>query len=107
MRELRRLEQDALTDIKNAEYHTALSDIVRRFLAERFDLPATRQTTAEFLGTAARSGRLSAEQQALLRDLLERCDLAKFASVGASPEGRREAVALARAFVERTAAGPK
>ena len=101
--ELRRLESIDLTDRSSSEYHTALSDVVRRYLVERFDLPATRRTTAEFLETVARTGRLSAEQRALLRDFLERCDLAKFAPVGASPEEGREAAALARALVERTA----
>ena len=103
MGELRRLEANGLTDRSSAAYHTALSDVVRRYLMERFDLPATRRTTAEFLETVARTGRLSAEQQALLRDFLERCDLAKFAPVGASPEEGREAAALARALVERPA----
>lgn len=106
MGELRRLESTDLTDRSSAAYHTALSDVVRRYLTERFDLPATRRTTAEFLETVAETGRLSAEQQALLRDFLERCDLAKFAPVGASPEEGREAVALARALVERTAGTP-
>ena len=103
MGELRRLESNGLTDRSSAAYHTALSDVVRRYLTERFDLPATRRTTAEFLETVARTGRLSAEQQALLRDFLERCDLAKFAPVGASAEEGREAAALARALVEQTA----
>ena len=91
LQELGRLDESATADA--AAYHTALSDVVRRYLADRFGLPATRQTTAEFLETVRRSGRLSAEQQALLRDFLERCDLAKFAPVGASaggaPGGRR------------------
>ncbi len=103
MGELRRLETTGSTNRSSSEYHTALSDVIRRYLTERFDLPATRRTTAEFLETVARTGRLSAEQQALLRDFLERCDLAKFAPVGASPEEGREAAALARALVERTA----
>ena len=101
--ELTRLGADAMSDLDSAEYHTRLSDVVRRYLTEQFGLPATRQTTGEFLETVRRTGRLPADQQALLRDLLERCDLAKFAPVAAPPEARREAAALARAFVGRTA----
>jgi hypothetical protein len=100
MQELARL--DALSAGPTA-YHTALSDVVRRYLAERFGLPATRQTTAEFLETVRRSKRLAGEQQALLRDFLERCDLAKFAPVGVSTDECREAANLARALVEQTA----
>ncbi len=82
LQELGRLDASAPAD--PAAYHTALSDVVRRYLADRFGLPATRQTTAEFLEAVRRSGRLADEQQALLSDFLERCDLAKFAPVGAS-----------------------
>ncbi len=98
LQELGRLDSTA----DSAAYHTALSDIVRRYLADRFGLPATRQTTAEFLETVRRSGRLADEPQALLRDFLERCDLAKFAPVGASAPERREAAGLARTLVEQT-----
>ena len=100
LQQLSRLDESAPADA--AAYHTALSDVVRRYLADRFGLPATRQTTAEFLETVRRSGRLSAERQALLRDFLGRCDLAKFAPVGASDEERREAAGLARSLVEWT-----
>jgi uncharacterized protein DUF4381 len=100
LQELGRLDASAPTD--PAAYHTALSEVMRRYLADRFSLPATQRTTAEFLVTIGRSGRLPAEQQALLRDFLERCDLAKFAPVGASAEDRRETAGLARALVEQT-----
>ena len=99
LQELARLDAWATAD--PAAYHTALSDVVRRYLADHFSLPAMRRTTAEFLETIRRSGRLPAEQQALLCDFLERCDLAKFAPVGASAEERREAADLARALVEQ------
>ncbi len=100
LQELSRLAGSSPAD--PAAYHTALSDVVRRYLADRFGLPATRRATAEFLETVRRSGRLSDEAQALLRDFLERCDLAKFAPIGASEEERREAAGLARTLVERT-----
>jgi hypothetical protein len=102
VRELIRLQGTAISTLNRADYHTVLSDVVRRYLTERYGLPATLQTTAEFLTTIRTTNRLSAEQQALLRELLERCDLAKFAPIGASPEECREATALALAFVEQT-----
>jgi hypothetical protein len=101
-RELIRLQETSILSLNAASYHTVLSDVIRRYLTERYALPATLQTTAEFLATIRTSSRLSAEQQTLLRDLLERCDLAKFAPVGASPEECRTATDLARAFVGKT-----
>jgi hypothetical protein len=100
LRELDRLEGTAKADA--AAYHTALSDVVRRYLADRFGLPAPRRTTAEFLETVQKSGALSVESQTLLRDFLERCDLAKFAPVGASAEEGRQAARIARTLIEQT-----
>ena len=104
LQELMRLQQTPNLTLNTSGYHAPLSDVVRRYLAERYSLPAMWQTTAEFLATVDATGRLSAEQQTLVRDILERCDLAKFAPVGASPEECRETTALAQAFVEQTAA---
>jgi len=105
LQELARIEQKLAPPAGPAEaYHTLLSNVVRRYIAERFGLPAPRQTTAEFLETVRTSGRVSAEQQTMLRDFLERCDLAKFANAPASPEECRQAAALARDFVQQTSA---
>jgi hypothetical protein len=103
LQELTQLQKASIPSLNRADYHTLLADVIRRYIAERYALPATRLTTAEFLATMRASGRASVEQQELLRDFLELCDLAKFAPVGSSPEECREATALARAFVERTA----
>ncbi len=86
-------------------YHTLLSDVVRRYLELRFHLPASRQTTPEFLQAMTASGLLAPAQQALLGGFLERCDLAKFARAGFSTEECRQAATTARAFVEQTAPG--
>src|SRR5216683_1854412 len=55
-------------------FYTRLSDVLRRYLELRYHLPAPEQTTAEFLEAMRRSPQLQAEQQAALRDFLERCD---------------------------------
>ena len=99
LRELDRLDETPPADA--AAYNTALSNVVRRYLAERYGLPATQRTTAEFLETVRQNGRLADEQQAVLREFLERCDLAKFAPVGASAEECRATAGLARALVEQ------
>ena len=102
LQELSRLEKTSNENVNVPYYHTLLSDVIRRYLVERYGLAATRQTTAEFLETLHSANRLSAEQETTLGDFLERCDLAKFAPVGASPEECQETTALARAFVEQT-----
>lgn len=80
--------------------HTRLSDIVRRYLEARWQLPATRRTTPEFFAALLQASVLPEAEQGELRAVLERCDLAKFAPV--QIEGT-QAIASALAFVDRTA----
>jgi hypothetical protein len=84
-------------------YHTRLSYIVRRFLEQKHGLRAPRQTTAEFLQSVQDAPQLSDQQQRLLRQLLERCDLAKFAPVNVSQDDCRKATLLARDLVQEVA----
>jgi hypothetical protein len=66
------------------DYYTALSDIVRRYIENRFHLRAPEMTTEEFLFSIRDSGDLNSEQQNLLREFLSDCDMVKFARY--SPE---------------------
>lgn len=60
-------------------YYTELSDIVRQYLENRFNIRAPEMTTEEFLIQVKASGALSPEHKALVRDFLMNCDLVKFA----------------------------
>jgi hypothetical protein len=60
-------------------YYIELSDIVRRYLENRFNLRAPEMTTEEFLNTVKDNRVLSYEHKSLLRDFLSHCDLVKFA----------------------------
>jgi hypothetical protein len=106
-RELDRLEALRLAEAGDPErYHTLLSDVVRVYLERRFSLPASQQTTAEFLETMRRSPQLTPDQQGLLRDFLQRCDMAKFARAAPPPEECRAVAGMARTFVEQTTSQP-
>jgi hypothetical protein len=103
LRELDRVEGLGLIEAEEvARYHTLLSDVVRAYLEKRFQLPASKQTTAEFLESMRQSPHLAPEQQAVLRDFLERCDLAKFALARPAPEECRAVAAMARDLVRQT-----
>jgi hypothetical protein len=99
LRELAGLE-DRLDQLGSESYHTQLSAIVRRFLVERYELPAEQQTTAEFLIGAPHALALSGDQRDTLMQILERCDLAKFAPVSATADEGRQTTSLARRLVE-------
>ena len=103
LREIDRLERAHPPPQDDAKmYHTQISYVIRRYLTERYGLHVLQQTTAEFLDAVQRTPELSAEQQTLLSDLFERCDLAKFAHVHTPPEECRRTAELARELVRRT-----
>jgi hypothetical protein len=87
-------------------FHTLIANVVRRYLENRFALPARRQTTPEFLMAMEKSSHLSDEQRVLLRDFLERCDLAKFAQARPSVEECLITAGMARRFVENASLSP-
>jgi hypothetical protein len=101
-RALAELDRLAAAAPEPGDFHTQLSHVVRRYLAERFGLRAPHQTTAEFLAAVAATPELPADAAELLRECFARCDLAKFAAARFAPEECRRSWELARAFVERT-----
>jgi hypothetical protein len=57
----------------------AVSDAVRVYLEERFNLRAPDRTTEEFLRDLQKTSVLTAQQKESLASFLEQCDLVKFA----------------------------
>jgi Domain of unknown function (DUF4381) len=105
------VEQRALRELDRLENASGapewrfarLADVLRGYLSERFGVPALQQTTSEFLRET--SDALAGERD-VLRELLEHCDLAKFAGVAADGDQWKQSAARARAFIRRTARTP-
>lgn len=89
-------------------YFVELSEILRRYVEDRFGLRAPEQTTEEFLAdlqrTAAGRRAIDSAQQTVLRAFLERADLVKFARDQPGVDVCSEAADAAREFVVETAA---
>lgn len=81
---------------------TLVSDTVRVYLEERFDLHAPERTTEEFLGEVRFSPRLQEAHKALLEDFLSRCDLVKFARYEPTESELRELYDAALRLVDET-----
>lgn len=80
-----------------------LTDIVRRYIEGAFTIPATEQTTPEFLRSLGQYGdAVLDEHRELLRAFLEQGDLVKFAGADLSQEELRRTLATARRFVGAT-----
>jgi len=74
------LKQKDLTKTgKVKEYYFELSDIVRRYLENRFSFKAPEMTTEEFLSHLRETDQLRPDHKGLLREFLSHCDLVKFA----------------------------
>jgi uncharacterized protein DUF4381 len=66
------------------QFSIRVSDILRRYVTQQYGVPATRQTSIEFLTAAATAPSFSADDKSLLEDFLNRCDLIKFAKYEAT-----------------------
>jgi hypothetical protein len=61
------------------QFSIRVSDILRKYVTQQYGVPATRQTSIEFLTAVAKASPFSQEETSLLEDFLNRCDLIKFA----------------------------
>jgi len=66
------------------QFSIRVSDILRRYVTQQYGVPATRQTSIEFLTAAAKAPSFSTDDKSLLEDFLSRCDLIKFAKYEAT-----------------------
>ncbi len=83
------------------DFIVELSDIIRRYLEDRFDLRA-ELTTEEFLEVVSGSRQLATEHRPLLRDFLKQADLVKFAGIKPSDDDVHRMLAAADRFLTET-----
>ncbi len=82
--ELLRSARAEIAQTNPYQFSIRVSDILRRFVTEQYQLPVTRQTSVEFLEALAQASPFSEEERSLLGDFLNRCDLIKFARYDAT-----------------------
>ena len=87
-------------------FHLRISDILRRYIENRFAVRAPEQTTEEFLLELSRAGSASrtllGNHGTLLADFLTQCDLVKFAKHKPSLAECDKTIAICREFIENT-----
>ena len=83
-------------------FYLEVSDIVRRYLEDRFHLRAPESTTEEFIRDAVQSRLLMREHQDLVEQFLLQCDLVKFARAQPGSAEMNEAFSAAWRLVEET-----
>jgi hypothetical protein len=82
------------------QFSIRVSDILRRYVMEQYQLPATRQTSREFLDALSRAASFSEDERTLLTEFLDRCDLIKFARYEATSADSERLLEEATRFVK-------
>ncbi|EDY18800.1 hypothetical protein CfE428DRAFT_3458 [Chthoniobacter flavus Ellin428] len=100
LRELEKL-RTKVGEIEPYAFSVVVSDVLRTFIANaKFSLPATRQTSPEFLAAISGSKLFNESDRSLLGHFLEKCDMIKFARMDATSADNSELVESALAFVQ-------
>lgn len=99
--ELKRLEESNLLDKGKIKiYYSEIADIIRRYTEKRFQIEAMELTTSQLLSALENIQEESLIE--LYRQLLELCDLVKFAKFTPRAGQHIEVVQQARNIVDRT-----
>ncbi len=95
-------KKDYIRKGKTKAYYIELSDIMRRYLENRFNIRAPEMTTEEFLIKVKEDSVLSLEHKGLLRDFLLNCDLVKFAKYQPAEQEAGLSFASAKKLIDQT-----
>jgi hypothetical protein len=101
--ELQRLVEERLVDKGEIKlFYQRVSDIVRRYIENRFGLHAPEQTTEEFLSGLETAKNFPDKYKSLLKIFLKHCDLVKFAEHKPEKEDIQNTFDSCKGFIEGT-----
>lgn len=86
-------------------YYLILSDIVRRYFEERFNVRAPEMTSEEFLMSLRNFGGLAPGSRVLLEEFLGVCDMVKFAKHAPDAAAGEKNAVLVRRLIDETRIG--
>ena len=101
LKELNHIEQKELWQSgKIKQYHSGISEILRKYMEHRFQFIALELTTDEILSYLKKT--ISIEEHLELKQILQRADLAKFAKSKPNEEENKQSMELAKRFIDKT-----
>ena len=101
LQQLTKLEEAQVWQAGNVkEYHSEISEIIRRYTENRFNFIALELATEEIISEL--KSKVNNEQLASITILLKRADLAKFAKSKPEETENKESMQLAKHFVAQT-----
>ncbi|MBI5150704.1 MAG: hypothetical protein HZA28_08050 [Candidatus Omnitrophica bacterium] len=83
-------------------YYLTLSDIIRRYFEERFEIRAPEMTSEEFLMSLRGFPQLSGSANNILKEFLDSCDMVKFARYLPQEAEAQKTTLLGRRLVDET-----
>lgn len=83
-------------------YHSKLTDIVRTYIEDRFNIKAMESTTDEILADFSQHSEFNGQLQSLLKGMLTLADFVKFAKQQPLPNENDASMRQALEFVEKT-----
>lgn len=83
-------------------YHSRVTDLLRSYIEERYQVPALESTTEELM-KELRVSALNADQRGQLENMLRTADMVKFAKALPSPQENEQMMVGATRFVRGTA----
>lgn len=102
-RELEQLVADDLIEKGEVKsFYQRISNVLRRYIENRFGIHAPEQTTEEFLDGLKTDTTFPKTYHALLRDFLRHCDLVKFAAHEPSTEDIQNTFDSCKKFIAET-----
>ncbi|GJQ60798.1 MAG: hypothetical protein SCALA701_35990 [Candidatus Scalindua sp.] len=102
-KELERLRSlDLNANGQTKEYYYHLSNIVRHYIENRFQLMAPERTTEEFLTEMTTSNKLDETHKELIENFLEHSDLVKFAAYAPQDQEIESSYSSAKRLVDET-----
>jgi hypothetical protein len=84
------------------EFYQRISDILRHYIEDRFDLMAPERTTEEFLFELSESNSLPQADKDSLAEFLTHCDLVKFAKHQPETKQIQRTFDLVKNFIAKT-----
>ncbi len=103
LRELDQLKNDKLWQAgKVKDHHARLSEIMRKYIESRFQIPALEHTNDEIFSAFQHSGLVDKVPYESLRQMLFLADLVKFAKGKPQPSDNHRSMEQAYEFVEQT-----
>ncbi len=84
------------------KFTITVSNILRRYIEDQFNMPASESTTEEFLPLAVKHPLIQGSLADRLSSFLQQCDLVKFARQNIEQENMEELYVSAESFIEKS-----